>query len=142
MRSNVKSAIATPFLASLIMLAMTSTARAGDKGCSNRTLSGSYGATLTGTVNGEPFAALDSVTSDGHGNITGTGTISLDGTIIPSTFTATYTVNSDCTGSFSSSSGTTENLVITQDGSEVQFIVTATALGPATVTGSAKSLGK
>lgn len=141
MRFKVKSAIASTFLAGAVVLAMTSSVWAAAKACSNATLSGSYGATLTGTVSGLPFAALDTVTSDGNGNITGTGTISLNGTIIPSTFTATYTVNPDCTGSFSSSSGTTENLVISKDGSEVQFIVTATALGPATVTGSAKSLG-
>jgi hypothetical protein len=91
-------------------------------------------------VNNLPFAALNLVNGDGNGNITGEGTIVYNGTVIPSSFTATYSINPDCSGSFSSSSGTTENIVISRDGGEVQIIVTGLALGPATVTGLAKRL--
>lgn len=140
MKPSINSAMATTVLAGMVVLAMASSAQASNQPCSNATLSGDYGATLTGTVNSLPFAALDLVTADGNGNITGTGTIVSNGTVIPTSFTATYTVNSDCSGSFSSSTGTTENIVIKRDGSEVEIIVTGTPLGPATVTGLAKNL--
>ena len=141
MKPKIKTAITTTILAGTIVLNMVSNAYAhAPKACSNATLRGDYGATLTGTVNNLPFAALNLVNGDGNGNITGEGTIVYNGTVIPSSFTATYTVNPDCSGSFSSSSGTTENIVINRDGSEVQIIVTGLALGPATVTGLAKKL--
>ena len=131
MKPKIKTAITTTILAGTIVLNMVSNAYAhAPKACSNATLRGDYGATLTGTVNNLPFAALNLVN----------GTIVYNGTVIPSSFTATYTVNPDCSGSFSSSSGTTENIVINRDGSEVQIIVTGLALGPATVTGLAKKL--
>jgi hypothetical protein len=142
MKANIKSVIATTVLAGVSILTMVGNAHAGPKGCSNQTLSGSYGSTLTGTVNNLPFAAVNLVSSDGDGNITGSGTIVYNGVVIPSSFTATYTVNADCSGSFVSDSGTSENIVISRDGSLVQIIVTGLGLGPATVSGSAKSLGK
>jgi hypothetical protein len=141
MKLNIKTAMATMVLAGAMVLNLVSNASAqAHKSCSNATLRGAYGATLTGTVNNLPFAALNLVNGDGNGNITGEGTIVYNGTVIPSSFTATYTINSDCSGSFSSSSGTTENIVISRDGGEVQIIVTGLALGPATVTGLAKKL--
>lgn len=36
---------------------------------------------------------------DGAGNVSGSDTISLDGTVTKRTFTGTYTMNADCTGS-------------------------------------------
>ena len=142
MKPNIKTTIATTILAGTIVLNMVSNAQAWQppKSCSNSTLRGDYGATLTGTVNNLPFAALNLVNGDGNGNITGEGTIVYDVTVIPSSFTATYTINPDCYGSFSYSTGTTENIVISREGSEVQIIVTGLALGPATVTGLAKKL--
>jgi hypothetical protein len=142
MKPIIKAAIATTVLAGVSLLAPGANAQAGAKECSNHTLSGSYGSTLTGTVNNLPFAAVNLVSSDGDGNINGSGTIVYNGTVIPSSFTATYTINPDCSGSFVSSSGTSESIVISRDGSLVQIIVTGLALGPATVSGSAQSLGK
>jgi hypothetical protein len=141
MKLNIKTAMATMVLAGTMVLNLASNANAQPpKSCSNATLRGAYGATLTGTVNNLPFAAVNLVNGDGNGNITGEGTIVYNGSVIPSSFTATYTINPDCSGSFSSSSGTTENIVISRDGGEVQIIVTGLALGPATVTGLAKQL--
>jgi hypothetical protein len=108
--------------------------------CSNATLKGHYSALLTGSVNGLPFAALDLVISDGNGNISGTGTVVVNGSPMPTSFTATYTVNSNCSGSFVSDTGTTEDITVSLDGSEVQIILTSTPLGAATVTGAAKNL--
>ena len=130
--------IAATFMAGAFLAALAPGAQADPKGCSNATLKGTYESLLSGIVNGVPFSALDLVMADGNGNITASGTIVDNGTVIPTTFTATYTVNSDCTGTFSSSSGTTENVELLLDGSEVRIIVTGTALGPATVTGLAK----
>jgi hypothetical protein len=134
------------FVASVsLLLSVMSTASTNDlaiRACSNRTLRGDYGSSLSGTVNGLPFAAVNLVSADGNGNITGSGTIVLDGAVIPSTFTATYVVNADCSGSFQSDSGTTENIVISRDGRLVQLIVTGLALGPATVSGTATKLEK
>lgn len=106
--------------------------------CSNHTLRGAYGATITGTVAGLPFAELDLVSADGNGSFSGTGTVSYNGSISTVSFTATYTVNSNCSGSASLSTGVTQNFVIKADGSEVQFIGTNSP--DAQVTGDAKQL--
>jgi hypothetical protein len=129
-------------LSAMSLLAMASNDAVALRKCSNRTLQGDYGSSLSGTVNGLPFTALNLVSADGNGNISGSGTIVLDGAVIPSSFTATYVVNADCSGSFESDSGTTENIVISRDGRLVQIIVTGLALGPATVSGTATNLIK
>jgi hypothetical protein len=131
---NVKAAISL-LGASLILAAP---ALAKSNACSVATLQGSYGATITGTVAGLPFAELDLVTSDGHGNVSGNGTLSYNGAITPVTFTFTYTFNADCSGSAVFSNGVTQNLIITTDGSDVQFIGTNNP--SAQVTGHAKRL--
>lgn len=118
----------------IFMLAATPNAQASGI-CSKATLSGSYAATITGTIAGQPFAELDLVTSDGRGSFTGSGTVSENGVISPASFTATYTVNADCSGSATLSTGVTQNLVIHADGSEVQFIGTNAGT---VVTGDAK----
>jgi hypothetical protein len=142
MRSLSKTdLVSTIFLAMSVMAAAASNELA-TRECSNRTLRGNYGSSLSGTVNGVPFSALNLVSADGNGNITGNGTIVLNGQVIPSSFTATYVVNADCSGSFQSDSGTTENIVISRDGRLVQIVVTGLALGPATVSGTATNLEK
>jgi len=136
MKRTVNSPIAlTAF--GIVVLLMAPKAQAGTL-CSNRTLKGSYGATITGTIAGLPFAELDLVSADGKGNFSGTGTVSYNGSVSNVTFTATYTINSDCSGSASLSTGVTQNLVIKADGSEVQFIGTNSP--DAQVTGDAKQL--
>jgi hypothetical protein len=107
--------------------------------CSNATLKGTYSATITGTLGGSPFAELDLVTSTGKGTFSGTGTVSNDGVISTESFTATYTVNSDCSGSAVLSTGVTQNFNIKSDGSEVMFIATNNG---ATITGTAKQINQ
>ena len=119
-------------------LIMAPGARAqGGAHCSNATLRGSYSATITGTLGTSPFAELDLVTSTGNGTFSGSGTNSTGGVISSVTFTATYTVNSDCSGSAVLSTGVTQNFNIKADGSEVMFIATNSG---ATITGDAKRL--
>ncbi|HZQ21538.1 MAG TPA: hypothetical protein VFA89_01960 [Terriglobales bacterium] len=138
MKFSSNTALATTVLAAV--LAFVPGAEAKSAACSNATLRGHYSALLTGSVNGLPFAALDLVVSDGNGNISGTGTVVVNGTPMPTSFTAIYTVNSNCSGSFVSDTGTTEDITVSLDGSEVQIILTSTPLGSATVTGTAKNL--
>lgn len=95
--------------------------------CSVASLHGTFGFTATGTVEGVgPIARVGRETFDGQGNASGTATTSVDGTIYPSTFTATYTVNSDCTGTFTeddSAIGTAhDNIVVVDAGREIQAI--------------------
>jgi len=138
MKLSSNTALATTVLTAV--LAFVPGAEAKSVACSNATLKGHYSALLTGSVNGLPFAALDLVISDGNGNISGTGTVVVNGSPMPTSFTATYTVNSNCSGSFVSDTGTTEDITVSLDGSEVQIILTSTPLGAATVTGAAKNL--
>ena len=57
-------------------------------------------------------AATGIFTQDASGNITGTQTRSLNGSVADETFTGTATVNSDCTG--------TDSIQVFQDGSLVR----------------------
>jgi hypothetical protein len=68
--------------------------------CKNETYKGEYGFTATGTIAGlGAFAVVGRFTADGQGNITGSQTRNFDGQIVHETYTETYTVNPDCTGS-------------------------------------------
>ena len=113
-------------------------ARAQGVHCSDATLKGTYSATITGTLAGAPFAELDLVTSNGKGTFTGTGTVSENGVIstgVP--VSATYTINSNCSGSAGLSTGVTQHVNIKEDGSEVDIISTSSGT---TITAVAKRL--
>ena len=79
MRFSYKAVV----IASISVL-MSVTTMASSNGWPNRILKGDYGSSLNGTVNGLPFAAVNLVSADGDGHITGSGTIVLDGAVIPS----------------------------------------------------------
>lgn len=69
------------------------------KSCGLQTLNGSYAAAFTGTVfDVGPFASVGVVTFDGKGNVTATHHASFNGDPGVYTFTGTYEVNADCTG--------------------------------------------
>jgi hypothetical protein len=93
--------------------------------CSVETLRGSYLVAGRGEAPiGEQNANFPTVTIavwnfDGRGNMSGFGTASAGGTItrrLP--LTATYTLDSDCTGTFQFGSGAGWELFVTFDGSE------------------------
>jgi hypothetical protein len=67
--------------------------------CSNATFKGVYGL-LGGGLDGsaQPDTGIGQLTADGAGSITGTGTKSKDGTILNYTFTGTYALSKNCTG--------------------------------------------
>ena len=71
--------------------------------CSLAKSAGSYGFTLTGTVilptGPIPIAAVGRANLDAAGNASGTESRSVGGGFANETFTGTYTVDTDCTGS-------------------------------------------
>jgi hypothetical protein len=69
--------------------------------CSAASVSGKWGFTTTGTIPAVgPVAATGSYVADASGNLEGSQTRSLNGDVADETFTATGTVNSDCTGTY------------------------------------------
>ena len=72
--------------------------------CTNADVKGVYGLLATGSiviapppVPIGPFARAGRVFADGNGNMSLATTASYNGVIIPESYTATYTVNADCT---------------------------------------------
>jgi hypothetical protein len=70
--------------------------------CSPSRVSGNYGFTLTGVVilptGPVPLAAVGRVALEAAGNVSGTESRSVGGGFADETFTGTYTVSADCTG--------------------------------------------
>ena len=111
--------------------------------CSPATLNGTYMSEQRGTLIGLPYTQVNRIFSDGNGNITGSGTASLNGVISFPIITATYTLNSDCTGTLTSvPAGLSQNFVLKDNGSQVFFIVTAHPAGAATISGEARRISK
>jgi hypothetical protein len=88
---------------SALALGIAPTMSAADIGCSNASLQGTFAYTGTGfvvtpTARAGPFAEVGTQTFDGKGATTSTFTASGNGNLFQTTFTGTYTVNPDCTG--------------------------------------------
>lgn len=100
--------------------------------CTNERVRGAYGCFLGGTVltgfEAMPYASTGRLVADGNGNFYGTETVSAGGNAFQNSYTGTYKVNPDCTGSatFRASTGTVSNFdfVIVNGGSEIEFIET------------------
>ena len=87
--------------------------------CSVASLNGTYAMQAQGTIVGQlpslpsppfPFAQAGIIAFDGAGNLFGKSTVNLGGLVLQPTFTGTYTVNSDCTGTITVNSS--EGLVL------------------------------
>jgi hypothetical protein len=80
--------------------------------CNNASVKGTYGIISTG-LNGslQPASSVDQLVLDGAGNLTGSSTKSIDGSIITFTFTGTYSISANCTGTttFNNQDGTTKH---------------------------------
>lgn len=108
--------------------------KADDKGCSNATLRGSYAQTGTGVITAPPdqagpFANVGTLIFDGNGGLTGALVVSSNGSSSQATETGTYTVNSDCTGTYTvqiAPFGITSQafFAIDTNGDELEIIVT------------------
>ena len=110
------------------------------RGCSNASLQGSFGFTNTGTnialppPLAGPIAQIGRQTFDGRGNTHGIGTLSANGNVNHVTFSGTYAVSPDCTGSMTlvilpSGRTITLEFVIDDDGAELRAILTSTPSG-------------
>ena len=88
-----------------LALGMAPLAKADNKGCSNGTLKGTFAYTATGFIVAAPapvgpYAEAGTQTFDGKGGITAAGMVSANGNVAPAPNTGTYTLNPDCTGTF------------------------------------------
>jgi hypothetical protein len=105
--------------------------RLGISRCTDRSLSGVFNAaasgsdfTPAGVENGDD-SLFFTIHMDGHGHEFGSSTLSINGFSYSDTFTGTYHVNPDCTGSatnaFASGGSDLVNFVIVEQGNEVKF---------------------
>ncbi|HJZ96574.1 MAG TPA: hypothetical protein VKE70_08700 [Candidatus Solibacter sp.] len=131
-RSTIAKTLAMGAVAALT-LGLAPIANAAGKACSNATLLGTFADKDIGFITAPPalagpFAGVNLETFDGHGGLTGAGIVSLNGNIIPGTFKGTYTVNPDCTGTYTveNSLGLTVHafFVIADGGNELQIVIT------------------
>jgi hypothetical protein len=117
-----------------LALAIAPAVQASDKGCSNYLLRGTYSQIGSGVITAPPdqagpFANVGTLVFDGSGGLTGTLVVSSNGSSSPATETGTYTVNSDCTGTYTvqiAPFGITSQafFAIDSNGDELEIIVT------------------
>ena len=91
--------------AAVLVLSMAPGAKAQNRGCSDSIIKGTFAFTSDGSRTTPPalagaFAEVGTQTFDGVGGTTGTAILSSNGRIVQVTWTGTYTVNPDCTGTF------------------------------------------
>ena len=118
----------------VLALGMVPSAQAQNRGCSNGIMKGTFTFTATGSITAPPaiagnFAEVGTQTFDGAGGTTGSAVLSANGTIIPVTWTGTYTVNADCTGTYTLlispfNSTVRSYFVVADNGAEFQAIET------------------
>lgn len=99
MKHKIASTTLTVIFAALAVASITTPVFARDE-CSLARSTGKWAFTDNGTVIGVgPRTAVGVFTFDGAGNVlNGIATSSLNGSVAEETFSGTYTVNSDCTG--------------------------------------------
>lgn len=135
-RSTVAKTFAIAAVTALA-LGIAPTARAENRGCSTAFLTGTFAYTLTETVIAPPAIAgptaeVGTQTFDGRGATTGTATLSANGAIFQFTFAGTYTVNPDCTGTFTlqiASFGIIQHVFFVIDDSGTEFRAIETDAG-------------
>ena len=116
-------------------LAPGALAESEEHGCSLRTLKGTWGFELNGTIIGfGPIAIVGVATFDGAGNWSRNERAVVNGNVLPrELILGTYTVNDDCTGTTADTLGHTSEFVIV--GNRKQIISIGTDAGSvATIT--------
>lgn len=149
-----RSTIAKPFAigaVAALALGLAPMAKAEPKECSVATLEGSFvrrdsGYVVTPPAIAGPLAGVHLVVFDGNGSFTSAGFSSLNGNVSESTGTGTYTVNPDCTGSYTSLSSTgrtgTAFFVIADKGNEIHILPTNTGASIICIARKVFSAGK
>jgi hypothetical protein len=105
MKRNTIASTLTLAAITALALGVTPTAKADDKGCSIASLKGTFAYSSSGFITAPtsvagPFVEVGTQTFDGKGATTATATASQNGNIFQLTATGTYTLNPDCTGTF------------------------------------------
>src|SRR5215469_7283379 len=102
MKRHIAPTTLVMVLAATLAISMAATAQAADSACSLARAAGTYGFSTSGTIVGVGSRVSAGIFNlDAAGNLTkGKATSSLNGAIAGEMFSGTYTVNSDCTGTF------------------------------------------
>lgn len=100
MKRNISRMGLSIVFAASVILSLAAAARAEENSCSLTSAAGKYSFTDDGTVLGiGPRKAVGVFTLQASGKLTnGVATSSLNGSIAHETFSGSYTVNADCTG--------------------------------------------
>jgi len=120
------------FVLTLALAASSLTAHAS--ACSNSTIQGSYAFTIHGTVflpDGSTLLidGLAKTTFDGKGNLTQLDAVAANGNVAPgwASNTGTYSVNPDCTGTFTVTNGNQPpvhlQMIVAQSGNTIHDMV-------------------
>ena len=121
-RSLLTFALATGLLLSTPIIRRVDADDQHEKGCSNKTLNGSFGFYRNGTTSTGPLAALGILFFDGNGSVSGSQSISRNGVF---TFDAPippgpYEVAADCTAKFLTDTGIeVARVLIVDNGNEI-----------------------
>jgi hypothetical protein len=86
------------FIAAVFLLAVSAAPVFADEKFKAASIKGDYGAACTGTVYGNPFAAVGQVYCDGRSTCSGAGTINLNGVSLPWSYIGSYTLGADGRG--------------------------------------------
>jgi hypothetical protein len=116
-------------------LAASSTLMAHAGACTNSTIQGTYAFTIHGQIvnpDGSTLLVdgLAKTTFDGKGNLTQLDAVAINGNMAPgwASNTGTYSVNSDCTGTFTVTNGSQApvhlQMIIAQSGNRIHDVVT------------------
>ena len=129
-----RNTIWNTFAVAALALGMAAAANVDNKGCTVQSLMGTYAQRDSGFLTAPPsmagpYAGVSTVIFDGKGTVTATGMASLNGNILAVTSKGTYTVNPDCTGTYTvqiSPVGITGHsfFVIAESGNELDILPT------------------
>jgi hypothetical protein len=125
-------------LSILTVLALSTATRARAQACSDQSLKGAFGYTVTGTIVQNtgplvagPFVAVGRIVFDGKGGVSTVRSVNDNGMVIQNdTGKGTYTMNQDCTGSFNITVGPPGNQIeltldiVLDDTDQVRGVVT------------------
>ena len=118
-------------LLSLVVFALS--LGAWGQSCSNSSLTGGYGIGALGTnASGDSVAVSGLLTADGNGNLKGTQTESVNGTISSNVpISGTYSIGSDCNGTMAITpkGGTKQNYNVTVASQGLRFFTLETDTG-------------
>ena len=126
----IKTIVTKGIAVAVLALAAMPALRAEDGGCSTRSLKGAFGYTVRGTTPANTqFAAVGRLMFNGQGEVSTIRTLSNAGAVVRNdTGAGTYSLGSDCRGSFSvAAAGLGQlqvDIVVSGGGNELRGIVT------------------